>query len=42
MSDFTREEKRDIAAATLLTVVSWICFWLFGFACGSVFWAQGF
>jgi hypothetical protein len=42
MSDLTGQEKRDIAAATALTLVSWVAFWLFGFACGSVFWAQGF
>lgn len=42
MSELTRQEKLDIAAATALTLVSWVAFWLFGFACGSVFWAQGF
>ena len=42
MSDLTRQEKLDIAAATALTVVSWVAFFLFGFAVASVYWAQGF
>ena len=31
MSDLTRQDKLDIAAATALTLVSWVAFWLFGF-----------
>ena len=42
MSDYTAEEKRDIAGATLLVLFSWLAWFVFGFAVGSVYWAQGF
>ena len=42
MSELTRQEKRDIIAATGLLLLSWAAFFSFGFAVASVLWAQGF
>jgi hypothetical protein len=42
MSDLSAQEKRDIVSATGLILVSWLAWFVFGFAVGSVYWAQGF